>query len=401
MDKRMHLVVSLSLCMAVLACKAKPSTDPSAMPPPAVPVSAANATEEPVPMEIRAVGNVEPTISIEVKSQVTGPLTAVHFAEGANVQQGQLLFEIDARPYRDALRQAEAALARDEAQLHAGEANVARDRVQSLHAEQDAARYDQLLDEGIAPQNQQQQFRADANAAAEVVKGSAATVESMRALIDSDKAAVDNAKLDLSYCQIMAPVSGRAGNLLLHVGNLVKSSDTTLIVLNQIAPISVTFGVPERFLSDIRAKSRDRGLAVVASVANSTQAASKGVLAVIDNTVDSSTGTIRLKGSFDNKDGGLWPGQFVNVVMTLDTVQSTVMPQEAVQAGQQGSFVYVVRPDQTVEARPVTTGAVVNGMIVVESGVKAGESVVTDGQSRLYPGAKVKIQAAEPPSQAR
>jgi membrane fusion protein, multidrug efflux system len=359
---------------------------------PPVPVTTAQAIEETVPTQIRSVGTAEPYSSVEVKSQVAGPLLKVNFAEGVNVNRGDLLFEIDARPFQEALRQAEAALAKDQAQLRVAEANVARSQAQLKNAKADATRFEQLSKEGISTRQQEDQIRTAAEVAEHSMRADEAAIESIRAAIESDRAAVEQAKLNLAYCQIRAPISGRAGNLLVHPGNLVKANgDNPLVVLNQIKPVFVGFGVPERYLSSILRLHSRRKLAVTA-VAEKDAMPSTGTLSVIDNTVDPNTGTIRLKAVFDNTDGRFWPGQFLNVVLTLDTQTATLIPSEAVQVGQQGSFVYAVKADQSVEPRPVTVGQTTLGKVVIEKGVVAGETIVTDGQSRLFPGAKISTK---------
>jgi multidrug efflux system membrane fusion protein len=366
---------------------------------PPVPVSTGPVVEEDVPIQVRAVGNVEPYSSVQVKSQVGGPLQAVRFNEGANVSKGDLLFEIDPRPFREALRQAEAAVTRNEAQLRVAEANLGRSRAQLRNAQAEAARFEQLSKEGISTRMQEDQVRTAAEVAEQTLRSDEAAIEGIRAALDSDRAAVETAKLNLSYCEIRSPISGRAGNLLLHPGNLVTANDDEpLVVINQIAPVFVSFGVPERYFGMISQQHARHKLAVEVTADKESTESIRGTLAVIDNTVDATTGTIRLKAVFDNRQGRLWPGQFVNAVLTMDTQLATVIPAEAVQAGQQGSFVYVVKPDQMVEARPVTVGQTVAGKVIVQQGVTSGETVVIDGQSRLFPGAK--IVAAAPTSKA-
>jgi membrane fusion protein, multidrug efflux system len=381
--------LAIFLFIFAVACSSTPQAQsgPPVMPP--VPVTTGQAVQESVPIQIRTVGTAEPSLTVEVKSQVAGPLMNVKFSEGANVNQGDLLFEIDARPFREALRQAEAALARDQAQLRVAEANLARSQAQLKNAKSDAVRFERLSSEGITTRQQEDQVRTAAEVAEHSVRGDEATIESIRAALESDRATVEQAKLNLAYCQIHAPISGRAGNLLLHPGNLVKANaDTPLVVLNQIRPSFVTFGVPERYLRSIAEQHSRRRLKVEASPVKDAPPVS-GTLTVIDNAVDANTGTIRLKAVFENREGRLWPGQFVNVVLTLDTQEATVVPSEAVQAGQQGSFVYVVKADQSVEPRPVSVGQTISGKVIVEQGLTAGEMIVTDGQSRLFPGAKI------------
>ena len=361
---------------------------------PPVPVSVAVASEEAVPVQIRVIGTVEPASTVQIKSQVAGELLSVHFTEGADVNKDDLLLEIDPRPYRDALAQAEAAAAKDRAQQAQAEANMARDTAQAKSAEADAYRYEQLAKEGVAPAMQATQQRAAADAAHESVRADQAAIESARASLESDQAAVARAKLDLGYCDIRSPVTGRTGNLLVHPGNLIKVNDVALVVINQIAPIFVSFGVPEEQLSAVRQRARS-SLAVEASTDAEPNRISRGLLKVIDNTVDTNTGTIRLKAVFDNADRVLWPGQFVNVRLTLDTQSNaTVVPSEAVQDGQRGQFIFVVKPDQTVEPRQVTVDRTIGRKAVIAKGIAPGETVVTDGQLRLYPGAKIQPVAA-------
>jgi multidrug efflux system membrane fusion protein len=389
-------IAAVAIIIGILAgCSASPQAEPGAMVFPPVPAGIAPATEESVPIQVQAVGNVEPFSSVEVKAQVGGPLLTVNFAEGTFVKKGALLFEIDPRPFREAVRQAEATLKKNEAQLRVAEANLARDRAQLKNAQIDRERIERLSKEGISTRVQEDQIRTAVEVAAQSERAGEASIESIRAALESDRAALEQARLNLSYCEIHAPISGRAGNLLLHPGNLVKpNDDKPLVVINQIAPIFVTFGVPERYLSSISQHHLKRRLAVEASLGKESGNMVRGTLAVIDNTVDPNTGTIRLKAGFENADGRLWPGQFVNVVLTIDTLKATVIPSQAIQAGQQGSFVYVVKSDQTVEPRPVLVGQTFGSKVIVEKGVQPGETVVVDGQSRLFPGAKIATSTA-------
>jgi len=362
---------------------------------PAVPVSVIAAVREVLPVEVRAVGTVEPFHTVQVKSQVAGELVGVRFTEGGLIRQGDLLFQIDARPYQEALRQAEAAVAKDQAQLLQAQANLGRDKAQLTTAEADAKRYDELFKQGIAARNQYDQVRSTFDAQGESVHADEAAIESARASLESDRAAVERAKLDLAYCDIHSPITGRAGNVLVHAGNFVKANgDTTLVVINQIEPIFVSFGVPEQNLGEIRTRSASAKLPVEVYLEDDPGKKVQGSLAVIDNAVDPATGTIKLKAVFENGDRLLWPGQFVDAVLRLDAREATVVPAEAVQAGQRGQFVYVVKKDQTVEPRLVAAGRTVAGKVVLEKGVEPGETVVTDGQLRLYPGARIQAVPA-------
>jgi len=379
------------LAIVLAGCK-QPAKGPAAAGPPVVPVSAVQATRESAPTELRVVGTAEASAIVQVKSQVAGELVRVAFTEGQNVAQGDLLFQIDPRPFEQAVRQAEAAAGRDRAQVAQAEASLARDQAQARFAESDAVRYNDLQKEGLASRSQSDQSRAGADVARESARATQATIDSAQAALASDMAAIEAARLNLSYCEIHAPLSGRAGNLLVHSGNLVKVNDVPLVVIHRIAPIFVNFSVPEQRLESIRRLSAGRKLAVRAFPREDSTRAAVGYLSVIDNTVDASTGTIRLKATFENRDGLLWPGEFVNVVLTLDAVpNATVVPAEAVQSGQRGPYVYVVKSDNTVEARVVTPGPAFGGKMVIEKGVAPGEAVVTDGLLMLFPGARVRL----------
>jgi len=389
---RYTATVLSAVCLFALAgCHEVPQAKGPAAPP-VVPVSVAKATQESVPTELRVVGTVEASAIVQVKSQVAGQLMRTSFNEGQNVKKGDILFEIDPRPYDEALRQAEANVARDQAQIAQLEATLARDAAQSKYNEGDAARYAELAKAGVVSKSQSDQARTSADVARESARATQAAIESAKAALASDRSAVESAKLNLAYCTIRSPLSGRTGNLLVHAGNLVKANDVPLVVIHQVSPVFVNFNVPEQHLGAVRRLSANRKLAVRVFAQDDPNRTAGGELSVIDNTVDTATGTIHLKATFPNADGILWPGQFVTSVLTLDTLQgATVVPAEAVQPGQQGQFVYVVKADNTVESRPVTTGRAFGKKMVIEKGLAPGDTVVTDGQLRLFPGAQVTL----------
>jgi multidrug efflux system membrane fusion protein len=321
-------------------------------------------------VEVRAIGHVEPFTTVDVKARVGGQVTRVGFREGQNVRQGDVLFQIDPRPYQAALAQARGELERD--------------RALARNAEEDVKRYTALVQKDYVTREQYDATRANA----------AAALASARA----DEAAVQNAQLQLSYCTVTAPVSARTGSVLVHAGNIVQvNDDKPLVVLNQIQPVYVTFSVPESSLAQIRERVRPgEKLKVVASPAGNASRTQAGELSFVDNAVNAGTGTILLKATFSNEDEGLWPGEYVDVVLTLATEsQAIIVPTQAVQTGQAGQYVWVVRKDLTVESRPVTVSRTQGPLAVVARGLQAGEQVVTDGQLRLAPGARVEIRKAE------
>ena len=332
----------------------------------AVPVLVATAMQKTVPLQIKAVGNVEAYSTVSVKSQVTGVLTQAHFKEGENVKKGQLLFTIDPRPYDAALKQAEANLARDVAQLQ--------------NSREQARRYDQLLKKEYVSQEQYDQIRANADAA--------------EAVVQADQAAVENAKVQLSYCYIFSPIDGQVGTLLVNEGNLVRVNDgAPLVVINQVTPIYVTFSVPEQNLADMRRHSAAGTLKVEARFPSDEGRPEQGSLAFIDNAVDRTTGTIKLKADFKNPERRLWPGQFINVALTLSTQSdAVVVPSEAVQVGQEGQHVFVIKPDNSVEVRPVVVARTNEGEAVISKGLQPGEQIVREGQFLLGPGSRIEVK---------
>jgi multidrug efflux system membrane fusion protein len=363
-------ILLLILLLALGACSGK-KEKPAAKPP--VMVTVADAVEKSIPVQIRAIGNVEAYNTVSVKAQINGQVARVHFAEGDDVARGALLFTIDPRPFEAAVRQAEASLARD--------------RAQARFAREQTERYGALLKDGIVTQDQYDQLRANADA--------------LDAAIAADRATVDNARILLGYCYIRSPIDGRTGNLAVKAGNLVKANDLpVLVTINQIAPIYATFTIPEKDLVKIKKYLGAGKLKVDAVIPDDPKGPESGTITFLDNAVDTATGTIRLKGTFANTGRRLWPGQFVNVVLTLTTrPNAVVVPTRAIQTGQQGEFVFVVRSDLTVESRAVATGEMLNGETVIARGINSGEKVVTDGQMQLVPGARVTPKAEQPPGQ--
>ena len=332
----------------------------------AVPVLVVTAIQKSVPVQLRAVGNVEPYTTVAIKSQVTGVLMQAHFKEGQDVKKGQQLFTVDPRPFEAALRQAEANMQRDNAQLK--------------NLREQVRRYAELVEKQYVSREQYDLIKTNADAA--------------EAVVEADKAAVENAKVQLSYCYIYSPVNGRVGSLLVNEGNLVRVNDAApLVVINQLNPINVTFSVPEQHLSDLTRHMSAGTLKVDASFQSDDGRPEQGKLEFVDNAVDRSTGTIKLKAAFANTDRRLWPGQFINVALTLTTEpNAVVVPSEAVQVGQEGQHVFVVQPDKRVEVRPVTMGTTSGGEAVITKGLVAGEQIVREGQFLLGPGSRIEIK---------
>jgi len=313
------------------------------------------------------VGTVVAASTVDLRSQVTGQLLTVGFTEGQDVKAGDVLFTLDPRPFQTALNQAQSVLAKDTAQMN--------------NAQELLRRAEELLLKGLVP-------KADRDTLA-------SNLAAIRGTIAADNFAIENAQLQLQYTKITAPVSGRTGALLVHPGSLIRANDTTpLVTINQTAPIQVGFAVPSRLLTKLRADQARGALRIDATVPGAAATAT-GVLGFIDSAVDAGTDTIRVKGTFPNADRQLWPGQYVDVVLQLSVEQNAiVIPTSAVQASQQGPFVYVLKGDGTVESRPVRVAWTEGGTTVIASGLKNDEQVVTDGQLRLTPGARVTVKPA-------
>jgi membrane fusion protein, multidrug efflux system len=413
------LAVVVTLLAVCAGCSDRASgTQRSAAP--AVPVLVAEAVRRDVPLDVGVIGTVQALTTVGVKSQVSGQVMNVHFTEGQDITAGQPLFTIDPRPFEAILAQAQANVGRDTAQLRQAEAahaqrqaevqqviaNLERDQAQLENARVQEKRYKTLVDKELVAREQYDQFRTNlsaleatvqadragvenARAAAEAAQ---AGVENARAVIRADEAIVETAKLNLGYTNIRAPMAGRSGNLMLQAGNVVKANDDNpMVVIAQIHPIYVSFTVPQQHLATIKQYMAAGSLSVRATPPGASKP-TVGRLTFVNNTVDPTTGTIQLKGTFDNADNVLWPGQYVEVVLTLTTESAVVVPSQAVQPGQQGPYVFVVKPDSTVQPRPVELGRRLATDTIITKGLAAGERIVTDGQLRLVPGSRVEIK---------
>jgi multidrug efflux system membrane fusion protein len=346
---------------------AKQQAAPTARPPASVTVG--KVTQKTMPVEVVAVGNVEAISTVSIRAQVAGEVQIVHFKEGDFVTKGQVLFTIDPRPFEAALAQAKAALARDKA-------TDVYDRAQ-------AKRYKTLFDQGVIPAEQVDSFTSAADA--------------QDALVNSDEAAVKTAELNLEYCTITSPIDGRTGAVMVKAGNLVKVADVPIVVINQVNPIYVNFGVPQQFWPDIK-EHVDRGaLHVKATIPKDAGSAVDGTMTFVDNVVDTTTGTIHLRGTFENQQNRLWPGLYVNILLTLsEQPNAVVVPAHSIITTQEGSYVYVLRANNTVEQRTVELSRTIADETVIEKGVRPGETIVTDGQINLIPGSAVEAKNASP-----
>ena len=339
---------------------------------PAIPVTVVPAVQKTMPVQIEAVGTVDAYSTVSIRSQVAGAITKVHFQEGQDVKTGDLLFTIDTRPFEATLKQAEANLSKDMAML--------------ANAREQSRRYAELVKKQYVSQEQYDQIKTNADA--------------IEATVEADKANVENARVQLSYCRIFSPVTGRTGSLLVNEGNVVRTNDATpLITINQISPIYVTFTIPEQSLPELKRRLAAGKLGVQAVIPENEQRPEQGDLTFVDNLVDRTTGTIKLKGTFVNLERRLWPGQFVKAVLKLGDQDAVVVPSDAVQTGQQGQQVFVVRGESGVEVRPVVVGRSLNGESIIEQGVQVGERVITDGQFLLGPESRIQIKTAKDSTQ--
>jgi multidrug efflux system membrane fusion protein len=355
-----------------------------------VPVVVGRVVQKDVPVDLTSIGNVEAYSTISVRSQITGTLQEVRFGEGDFVKAGQLLFTIDPRPYKAALDQAQATLERDKAMLVQAEAQLEKDIASDQYNAAESKRLASLHERGLVPRDQSEQGKASADASAALVNADKASIEGAKATLVAQEATVETARLQLGYCQITAPIDGHTGNMMIKAGNLVSANQTELITITQVTPVYVTFSLPAVHLDEIKQHSRDGSIAVTATPQTAGGQTASGKLTFIDNSVDPSTDTIKIKGTFPNTDRALWPGQFARVSIRVATLSgATVAPSEAVQTGQDGQFVFLVKQDQTVEQRPIKVGQTVDQDVVITAGLQPGDQVVTEGQLRLEPGTRI------------
>src|SRR5688572_17103654 len=370
-DHRLIFCLLLGICTALPACSSSdaqaPATGASQG---AVPVTIDRVVEKEMPLDVSVVGTVEAFSTVAVRAQVTGELKEVNFSQGDDVKAGQILFTLDRRPLEAALNQAQA--------------NLARDTAQAANAKVIAQRMEDLVERGVGTREQRDTALT--------------TAAALDAVVGANRAAVENAQVQLQYATIRAPIAGRTGALMVHAGNLVRANDQTpLVVINQVTPIYVSFGIPEALLPDLRRYMAMRELEVEALPPNEEIAPATGRITFVDNQVDQTTGTIRIKATFPNSNRRLWPGQFVNVRVRLSSdPRALVVPSVAVQAGPDGQYVYVVRSEESVEMRPVVVARTAGQETILDKGVKPGETVVVDGQLRLVPGGRITIKGETP-----
>jgi multidrug efflux system membrane fusion protein len=365
--KTVLLTLGILAFLGLVACSDKKEDPAKSRRERVVPVTVATVEEKTVPVQLQAIGNVESLSTIAIKSRVTGELKQVHFREGQDVEQGALLFTLDPDPF--------------DAELKRTQATLLKDMALAKKAEEDLRRYSELIKKEYVSQEQFDQ--ATTNLAA------------LNAQIKADQAAVEAARLQVGYCYIRAPITGRTGSLLAFKGNMIKANDDNknMVVINQIQPIYCSFALPEQNLADLKKYSAAGKIKVKAIIGKDQNHPEEGVVSFIDNTVDKATGTITVKGIFANKEKRLWPGQFIKIKLDLTTRTNTLLlPSQAIQTGLDGQYVFVVKADQKAETRPVVIGQSLDGQTVIEKGVKAGEVVVTDGQFLLVSGTKVQIK---------
>jgi multidrug efflux system membrane fusion protein len=359
----------------------------------AVPVVVAKSTLKNVPIEISPVGNVEAYSVVTVRAQTGGMLTKVNFQEGDYVKKDDVLFLIDRKPLEGQMKSAVASLQKSAALELQAEANLNRDAANAKYAREQADRYLKLVEQGIFAKEQGEQLKSSADAQAQLLEADKAAINSAKAQMESDQSAINNLNIQLGYTTVAAGIEGRTGNILQKAGNIITAGTTDLATINQVEPIYVTFAVPEARLGDVKKYMAQGSLQVTARAQDGSGDTETGELTFVDNSVDTSTGTIKLKGTFKNTSHKMWPGQFVNATLRLTTrPNAVVVPNQAVQTGQDGTYIYVVKKDQTVEVRPVTVGPRVDLDLVIDKGLEADETVVIEGQLRLQPGSRVQFR---------
>ncbi len=357
-----------------------------------VPVEVARVVRKNVPIDMAAVGNAEPFSTVSVRPQVSGQIQEVFIEDGQYVAKNQKLFQIDPRPFEAQVAQVEATMSRDRAQLSQAQANLARDTANDRYAKEQADRYLALFQQGVVSRDDRDRFASNADALAQLVLADKAAIESAQAQIQADAANLSNIKLQLSFTTIYSTLDGRAGNVTVKAGNIVTANQTEVLSIAQVQPIYVTFSVPENRLGEIQRYMAGTRLAVEAAGQDDLINPEHGVLTFVDNNVDSTTGTIKLKGTFQNTQRKLWPGEYANVTLKLSTqANALVIPTQAMQTGQDGTYVYVVADNRTAEVRPITVGLRRESELVVDKGLSEGEIVVTQGQLRLAPGSAVTV----------
>jgi multidrug efflux system membrane fusion protein len=388
------------VCLSSSGCANKAAQQGFERPP--APVSVSEAVAEDVPTYLDAIGKTVAREVVSIQPQVSGRITKIHFTDGADVKQGALLFTIDTRPFEAALRQAQANVSRDQALKKQAEANLAKEIAQAKWGDVQVKRYRTLVEQGVVPREQYEQFRADQDSLNANVGSARAAVNSAEEAIKVDQAAVESAKVQLSYCSIRSPIDGRAGQRLVDVGNVVNpgggnggngGSSNALLVIERLDPIYADFTISQNSLVDVQQQMRAGRLRAEVRLPETGGEAVVGQLTFLNNAVETNTGTVNLRATIPNAGHNFWPGRFVNIRLVLNTIhQAVLVPASAPQMSAKGSFVYVVKQDSTAEQRPITLGQRQGELVVIESGVAAGERVVTAGQLGVTPGGKVLVQ---------
>ncbi|MEZ5356874.1 MAG: efflux RND transporter periplasmic adaptor subunit [Bryobacteraceae bacterium] len=357
------------------------------------PVIVAQVAARDVPLDLEIIGNVEAYSTVVVKPRITGPIDKVHFHEGDFVRKGDRLFTIDPAPFQSQVNQAEANLARDRAQLLQAKANLSRDEAQQRFVTSQAGRFADLQKQGVISKDQAEQYQSNADVLHQAIEADRAAIASAEASVEAGEAAVKTARIMLGYTSIVSPVDGRTGPLAAKEGNLASANATELIAISQVQPVYVSFSIPEAQLNPIKAAMARGRLPVTASPPDDPAKPETGTLTFVDSSVDTNTGTIRLKATFTNGGRRLWPGQFVRVSLRLGFQSGALLvPNQAVQTGQDGSYVYRVTADNRVEMVPVSTAGRIDQDIIIDRGLSAGDTVVTEGQLRLAPGMPVRVR---------